>query len=136
MVLVSDVFKTAMGLMDELSKSGSAQTVDTDEYKYRTPSAINIMVAELKMLVGDREDWLPISSIGDIVPNVSTSYGIGVMPYGLAANLLIDENPTAANFYQQRYEEMRNNFLRRQTATFEDIKDVYGGVGYGEFSRW
>ena len=58
------------------------------------------------------------------------------MPYGLAANLLVDENPSAASFYQQRYEELRAMFIARLPAGVEDIELLYGGVGGGSFSRW
>jgi len=58
------------------------------------------------------------------------------MPYGLAANLLVDENPSAASFYQQRYEELRAMFIARLPASVEDIELLYGGVGGGSFSRW
>lgn len=47
MAEVSDVFDAAMSIMDELSDSGKPQTTDTDEYKYRTVSIINTMIAEL-----------------------------------------------------------------------------------------
>ena len=66
-----------------------------------------------------------------------TTYAIGVMQYGLAANLLVDENPTAASFYEQRYEEMRNlYFARRPAEDGEKIVDLYGGIEYGEFGSW
>lgn len=135
-VAISDVFNAAMAIMDELSNTGEAQTTDTKEYEYRTPSIVNMMVSELKTLTNDREDWLPVESMDDIVPEANTSYALGCMPYGLAANLLVDENPTAASFYQQRYEELRNIYVSRQSASIDDITNLYGGIGYGEFSRW
>lgn len=67
---------------------------------------------------------------------VETNYALGAMPYGLAANLLVDENPTAASFYQQRYEELRALFVSRLKASVEDIDMLYGGVGEGRFARW
>ena len=135
-VAISDVFNATMAIMDELSNTGQAQTTDTKEYEYRTPSIINMMVSELKMLTGDFEDWLAVESMDDLVPEANTSYALGCMPYGLAANLLVDENPTAASFYQQRYEELRNVYVSRQSASVDDITNFYGGIGYGEFARW
>lgn len=135
-VAISDVFNAAMAIMDELSNTGEAQTTDTKEYEYRTPSIINMMVSELKTLTNDREDWLPVESMDDLVPEANTSYALGCMAYGLAANLLVDENPTAASFYQQRYEELRDIYVSRQSASIDDITNLYGGIGYGEFSRW
>lgn len=135
-VAISDVFNATMAIMDELSNTGEAQTTDTKEYEYRTPSIINMMVSELKMLTGDFEDWLAVESMDDLVPEANKSYALGCMPYGLAANLLVDENPTAASFYQQRYEELRNIYVSHQSASVDDITNFYGGIGYGEFARW
>lgn len=136
MAYVSDVFNAAMGIMDELSVNGSAQTSDTKEYEYRTPAIINMLVGELNMLLGKRDDWLPVTSLEDMVPTADTNYALSALPYGLAANLLIDENPTAASFYQQRYEELRAYYLSRQEADVGDITNLYGGIEYGEFARW
>lgn len=136
MAYVSDVFDAAMGIMDELGQTGQAQTSDTQEYEYRTPAIINMLVGELHMLLGNRDNWLPVTSLDDMVPTADTNYALSALPYGLAANLLIDENPTAASFYQQRYEELRSIWLMRQEAEVGDITDLYGGIPYGEFSRW
>ena len=136
MAYVSDVFDAAMGIMDELGQTGQAQTSDTQEYEYRTPAIINMLVGELHMLLGNRDNWLPVTSLDDMVPTADTNYALSALPYGLAATLLIDENPTAASFYQQRYEELRAYYLARQQADVGDITDLYGGIPYGEFSRW
>lgn len=136
MAYVSDVFDAAMGIMDELGQTGQTQTSDTQEYEYRTPAIINMLVGELHMLLGNRDNWLPVTSLDDMVPTADTNYALSALPYGLAANLLIDENPTAASFYQQRYEELRAYYLARQQADVGDITDLYGGIPYGEFSRW
>ena len=66
-----------------------------------------------------------------------TSYGkLGALPYGLAANLLVDENPGAASFYQQRYEELRGAYLARLRAHVSAVENLYGGLEYGEFGEW
>lgn len=136
MAYVSDVFDAAMGIMDELSADGQSQTSDTQEYINRTPAIINMLVGELHMLLGNRDNWLPVTSLDDMIPTADTNYALSALPYGLAANLLIDENPTAASFYQQRYEELRAIYLSRQQADVSDITNLYGGIEYGEFSRW
>ena len=136
MAYVSDVFDAAMGIMDELSADGQSQTSDTQEYINRTPAIINMLVGELHMLMGNHDNWLPCTSLDDMIPTADTNYALSALPYGLAANLLIDENPTAASFYQQRYEELRAIYLSRQQADVSDIMDLYGGIPYGEFSRW
>ena len=136
MAYVGDVFETAMGLMDELDTEGEALTPDTAEYMLRTPMIINTLIAEFKMLTGERGDWLPVESIDDMMPAGDTSYQLGALPYGLAAALLVDENPSAANFYQQRYEELRAWYIARAQASTADIVNLYGGIEYGEFAAW
>ena len=136
MAYVEDVFNAAMGIMDELGVDGEARTSDTEEYALRTPSIVNMLVSELKILTGERGDWLPIESLEDVVPVGDTSYSLGALAYGLAGNLLVDENPSAASFYQQRYEEMRAYYLARMQAVTGDVVNVYGGIEYGEFARW
>ena len=136
MAYVGDIFEAAMGLMDELSAEGEAQTSDTAEYVLRTPAIINMLVGELTMLTGEREDRLPVESLDDAAPVADASYALSALPYGLAANLLVDENPSAASFYQQRYEELRAYYLSRFRASVENIERLYGGVEYGEFAAW
>ncbi len=136
MVFVSDIFAAAMALMDELSPDGSAQSGDTKEYEGRTPAIVNIMVSELKLLVGDRESWLPLGSMDELVPEASAGFALGAMPYGLAANLLVDENPTAASFYQQRYEQLLGIYSLRTGASVDSIENYYGGLEYKQFGRW
>ena len=124
-----------MSIMDELSTAGEAANSDTREYEQRTPAILNVLLTELKVLRGDDADWLPLEGMDEPVP-VETNYALGAMPYGLAANLLVDENPTAASFYQQRYEELRALFGSRLKASVEDIDMLFGGVGEGRFARW
>ena len=71
MAYVGDIFEAAMGLMDELSAEGEAQTSDTAEYVLRTPAIINMLAGELKMLTGEREDWLPVESLDDAAPGTT-----------------------------------------------------------------
>ena len=137
MKTVEDVFKAAMGLMDELSTTGEAKTGDTKEYEYRTPGIVNMMISEYRMLAGQAGGFVAVEGLEDYILKIDDTYAIGVMQYGLAANLLVDENPTAASFYEQRYEEMRNlYFSRRPAEDGEEIVDLYGGIEYGRFGRW
>lgn len=136
MVSVKDVFGAAMALMDELNAEGNAQTSDTKEYEHRTPAIINMMVAEKRILTGERGTMLQVTSLGDMLLNIDDNYALSVMQYGLAANLLIDENPTAAGFYQQRYEELRDRYMLRQEASMGTVEDIYGGIEHGQFARW
>ena len=60
-----------------------------------------------------------------------------VMPYGLAAHLLLAEDPSTAGFCQQRYDELKAGLTRGLPAVSEDITDLYGSYGYyDQFGGW
>lgn len=138
------VFEKAMHLMDEVNEStGSADNADTKEYKNRTLAILNILRMEcfpasdtyLTVTPGKR----PVCpEILDFNAEIYLDDGIcqGVLPYGLAAHLLLDENPTMASYFQQRYDELLASAKRSLPAAATDIEDVYGGVGFGQFARW
>ena len=138
------VFEKAMHLMDEVNEStGAADTADTKEYKNRTLPILNILRVECfpcsdTFKVSKPGKRPTCRSIDDFETPIGMDDGIcqGVLPYGLAANLLVDENPSAASFYQQRYEELRAYYLSRFRASVDDIERLYGGVEYGEFAAW
>jgi len=143
MAYVSDVFDSAMALMDELDDTGSSDTTDTTEYRNRTPAIINVLIGECYPYSEDfvagsrRSGWTAVSSVDDYIDGVDDTLCMTVMPYGLAASLLVDENPTAANYFQQRYEGLLNRFAREVPASaWESVEDVYGGIEYGEYGIW
>lgn len=138
------VFERAMHLMDEVNEStGAADTADTKEYKNRTLAILNILAVECF----PASDTYTVSAAGKrpVCPEVTAfaeelglDDGIcrGVLPYGLAAHLLLDENPTSASFFQQRYEQLLAEAKRGVPAVAEDITDLYGGIEYGRHGRW
>ena len=142
MAEVSDVFDAAMSIMDELNDSGEAQTTDTQEYKNRALPIMNVLISECYPYSDSKDTtkpasaWRAVTEFDDSLYKIDDTIALGIMPYGLAANLLVDENPSAASFYQARYEDLLKAKARRVRATVEDIEDIYGGIGHGEFSRW
>lgn len=144
-VTAQRVFDLAMGLMGEVNEStGATDTTDTKEYKVRALLILNVLKGELypysdnyavatsgqRPVCATIEDFTTPIGIDDVICET-------VMPYGLAAHLLIDENPDMASFFQQRYEEMRLK-LQNTPASFEPIEDVYGitNCAYDQFGRW
>lgn len=140
------IFDIAMGLMDEVNEStGATDTSDTKEYKVRTLLILNALRGEVFPYSdtytatedGTRPICQVISNFTEVV-QLDDYICQSVLPYGLAAQLLLDENPTAANFLQQRYEELRANLAKGMPQTSEDITDIYGVVSHphNHFSRW
>ena len=105
---VGEVFDAAMALTDELNLStGSARTRDTKEYEQRTPQIIGTLIAEFRLMSGLRGSYIRPESLDDNLIGIDDGYAIGVMQYGLAAKLLLDENPASAAFFHEKYEELR-----------------------------
>lgn len=140
------VFDIAMGMMDEV-QNGNTDTADTKEYKDRTLLILNALAGELypysdTYSTEDAEGRPIVAYIRDFTRPIDLDDYIcrSVMPYGLAAHLLLDENPTSASFFQQRYEELVRGLRSGIPTASEDIEDVYGGLGgiepYNEFSAW
>ena len=144
MTTAQDVFETSMALMDELSEAtGAADTADTKEYKNRTLPIINILIGEVypysDTYKSRSADKRPIvTAVSDFESSIGLDDYIcrSVLPYGLAAHLLVDENPTTASFFQQRYDELKSMLRLGFPAEFEPIEDLYGGMCYDEFARW
>lgn len=145
---VQEVFEYAMTLMDELNESsGKADTTDTKEYKNRTLAILNILRGQLypysdTYITGESGKRPIAEKITDFVTPIGLDDYIcqSVMPYGLAAHLLMQEDPSSANFFQQRYDELLTMLARGMPAESEDIEDIYGAFGgispYNEFGMW
>ena len=128
------VFDRAIHLMDEQNETnGKTRTQDTKEYEYRTLSILNVLRNELYPY----SDTYEIRSDGKrAVPpelksleqpiDLDDAICQSVMPYGLAAHLLLGENDSMASFFNQRYMEMLNQLKSRATAVWEDIPFYFG----------
>ena len=142
MAEVSDVFDAAMSIMDELSDSGKPQTTDTDEYKSRTVSIINTLIAELypfsetKKAGKTASGWRPVEEFDDTISEIDNTLALGAMPYGLASALLTDENPEASDRFKRRYNEIVTMHKANAQCSMGAVEDVYGGIEYSEFGSW
>lgn len=147
-----DVFQRAITMMDELNDEGKYRHDDTEEYRQRTLAILNVLQNELypysdtcpkytEWEKGRRPVLLPLEDLYTAIDLDDYCAGT-VLPYGLAAHLLLDENPSSAGFFQQRYDELKAMLMRGvgKTGVSEDIEDVYGPIGglypYNEFSMW
>lgn len=148
MATAQDIFDEAMGLMDEVNElSGATDTADTREYKNRTLFILNILRGELypysDTYITNTKKFRPIvDKIVDFETPIDLDDYIceTVMPYGLAAHLLLDENPSSASYFQQRYEELVSKLSRGLPAVSEEIIDVHfgnnAGYEYDWIARW
>lgn len=143
-----EVFDRAESLMDSGAGSTGAGDMRVRQiYKRRGLGILNLLGEECRDLGAEEDeedegeerdcDKCPWQDILDynqpiLLPRAVSA---GVLPYGLAAHLLLEEDPAAANFYQQRYEERLNRFKRRQ-AKFQRLKAPYGGIELGQDGRW
>ena len=136
-----EIFEISMALIDELDSNGNAMHSDTEEYAYRAPAILTALYGELLPL---SDNYVAVdgarpafSIIYDLETTVELDDYLAktVMPYGLTAMLLVDENPMVASFYQQKYEEMRDKAVNVPTA-IEAIDDVYGSLGSWPGSTW
>ena len=130
------VFDKAIYLMDEQSEStGQTQTADTKEYEFRSVPIMNILRHELYPISdtfktrddGKRSVSMEIESLNDYI-DLDDVVAQGIMPYGLAAHLLLGENDTMANYFSQRYMEMYSAAQKSLPSKWEDIPMHYGSL--------
>lgn len=141
---VQDVFDKAIHWLDEQNEStGATMTSDTKEYSLRTPNILNTylnVVYPFSDTYAPREDGKrpylePVTSMTDEM-DLDAYICMSVLPYALAAGLVKEENPSISNVALQIYAENLGQARSTLPASVEDVENVYGGIEYGEFSRW
>ena len=123
------VFDLAIHLMDEQYElTGETHTVDTKEYEFRTLSILNVLRHELYPYSDTYENGTdgkryicPEITSFDQQIDLDDAIAQGVMPYGLAAHLLLGENDTMAAFFNQRYSELVYKIGSKRMAQWEEI---------------
>lgn len=127
------VFDKAIHLMDEQNElNGETRTVDTKEYQSRTLSILNVLRHELYPFSDTFEAGkngkrviVPLLTSFDQPIDLDDAIAQGVMPYGLAAHLLLGENDAMASFFNQRYDELKYTIGARKPAVWEDIPSPF-----------
>lgn len=146
---VQGVFDKAIYLIDAQNEStGSTVTGDTQEYKVRTIGILNTLIDDVFLFSsnytipddGGRDELDDLFDFSDEI-DMDAYIVRSILPCGLAAKLLSEENPTLANYFQQLYEQRLAKARMSAPSAFESIGDgendtPYGGIEYGEFSRW
>ena len=142
---VQAIFDKAMYLIDAQNEStGSTTSADTKEYRVRTIGILNNLldvVYPASATYPDDDTGRPaLDDIYSFEDELDLDPRIlrDVLPNGLAAHLLSEENPSLAEYFQQLFEDHLEAARAGVRATFESVDDAmpYGGIEYGRFSRW
>lgn len=128
------VFSRAIHLMDEQSEAnGQTITTDTNEYRMRTLSILNVLRHELFPYSdtfetsedGRRVVCPELTSFDDEI-GLDDVMAQGILPYGLAAHLLLGENDSMASFFNERYAELMQTLAKKKPSVWEEITPYYG----------
>lgn len=130
------VFDLAMRLMDNVDLSGNTDFSGNTEYKIKTVGILNVLTAECYPLsdtysaeaTGKKPVPALLTDLADEIP-LDDILCRSVLPYGLAAHLLLDEDSGKAAFFNNRYEQLKAE-LKNAPGEFEPIENVYGGIEY------
>ena len=144
-VTVQQIFDIAIHLMDSQNEStGSTNTADTKEYNLRTVSLRNNNLDEAVLYsdnyreavkTGRRPICPKVTSMADEV-QLDDAICYGPLPNLLAGLLLLEEDPSRANFFMQRYDELLKKFRDSLPAVESTVENLYGGIEHGEFGAW
>jgi hypothetical protein len=144
-ITVQEIFDIAIRLMDAQNEStGSTDTADTKEYNLRTVSLLNSVLDKAypysdnyrEAVTGGKRPICPkVTSMTDEV-QLDEAICTAALPYALAGLLLLEEDPTRANFFMQMFEEMLEQCRKGLPAVESTVEDVYGGIEYGQFGAW
>jgi hypothetical protein len=119
-VTAKQVYDAALVLMDEVTETGNIITDQPEYYKAKALQILTTLQTELLPL-----SVAPVPII-DINQNllVSDRTALLVLPYGLAAHLLLADDMNLASFLNARFDELKRKL---QTGGIQPIKDVYWG---------
>lgn len=146
-VTVQEIFDIAIHLMDSQNEStGSTETADTKEYKLRTVSLLNSILDRafpysdnyrdaLEAAGGKRPICPKVSGMTDEV-ELDERVCTGALPYGLAGLLLLEEDPSRANFLWQTFLEQLELCRQGLPSGIGEVENLYGSIEYGEFGAW
>lgn len=130
-MLAEDIFKITMAMIDEMLTSGDLDAEATAEYRAKAPYILTMLQNELigidnrYRIEEERVEPVPIEDLNQTV-QVDAIKASTLLTNGLAAHLMVHEDKVLANYFEQRYEEMKAYFLKPISRKPEAKKDVYG----------
>ena len=125
-----NVFTITMAMIDEMLTSGELDAEATAEYRAKAPSILTMLQNELVGIENRfrrKEEYVypvPIESL-DQTFQIDDIKASTLFTNGLAAHLMLHEDKTLANYFNQRYEEMKAMFLKSMPRTPETREDKY-----------
>lgn len=130
-----EIYDITMALMDEMLDNGGVDYASTLDYTARTPGILTILQTEVVMTFkakGIDIDTLDrLTAMTDDV-DLDENICMGVLPYGLAARLLGQEDKEMSSYFSQQY-----NLKLEDAADSSDDrikgKQVSGDNVYGLF---
>lgn len=121
MVTAKQVYDMALVLIDEVTEVG-AVTPDTPKY-YESRSKSILTQLQTELLSASQEPEVITDLTQALI--LPDRVAITVLPYGLAAHLLLTEDVNTASYFNARYDE-----LKKKTVTkIEPITDSIGVLG-------
>lgn len=111
------IFIMTMAMIDEMTDTGQLDETTTAEYRAKAPSILTMLQNEI---VGIENRYrkkseeiypVPIQSLEQAV-QIDDIKANTLLTNGLAANLMLHEDKALAGFFEQRYEELKNMFLK------------------------
>jgi hypothetical protein len=125
-----NVFTITMAMIDEMLANGSLDAETTQEYRAKAPSILTMLQNELIGIDNryrKKEDYVYPVAIETLnqtfqIDDIKAST---LLTNGLAAHLMLHEDKTLANYFEQRYEEMKGMFLKPTPREPEKRVDVY-----------
>ena len=124
------IYDITMSLMDERKNDGSVDVNSTKDYLARSPGILTVLQTEIilelrriGMDISESEEIKQMNADIDLEDDIC----LGIIPYGLAARLLAQEDSALSNYFNSLYEDRLNRFLSmyKDKAKQEDREDVY-----------
>ena len=129
-MLAEDIFNITMAMIDEMTEDGSIDGETTAEYRAKAPGILTMLQTELIGIDNryrDKKDWVyPV-----LIESLDQSLQVDdikaqtLLTNGLAAQLMLHEDKTLANYFEQRYQEMKGMFIKPTPRKPETRQDVY-----------
>lgn len=137
MATVQQIFDMAIHLMDEQNEStGETETVDTQEYRFRTISILNGVIPALTPYSEKPWNGREAAILNGVnkknprfdqeIPRLDDTLCFALLPLYLAGMLLSGENEELSALFMNRYERTFLDLRNKVPAEFESIEPVYG----------